>query len=362
MNFFGKNSSLIVHKEMPFNAETPLELITKSCITPEEVFFVRNHGSIPEIDAEQYRLRVTGMVRRTLSLSLDEISKFSSKTISATLQCAGNRRSEFSLFAPVKGEINWNAGAIGNAQWTGVPLDAILDAAGIDPESAHVAFSGLDVVDHPDSDSRFGVSIPISKAMSGEVLLSYRMNGKPLPIIHGFPLRVLVPGYIGARSVKWLGEISVRDRASENYFQANAYKIFPPDIRAETADWATGLSLGNMAVNAVVTRPLQRATLKSGRFLVQGYAIAGSRPIERVELSFDEGRTWTSAELRGSPDPWSWRFWEREVNLDPGFVRISVRAWDDAGQTQPEDPGGIWNFKGYANNAWHRISITVRSV
>ncbi len=361
MNVSNKHPSLIVHQARPFIAETPLELITKSYITPEEIFFVRNHGSIPEINVDQYRLRVTGMVRSTLSLSLDEIHKFSSKTISATLQCAGNRRSDFSRIAPIEGEINWNAGAIGNAQWTGVPLDAILDAAGIDPEITHVAFSGLDVVEHPGPNSRFGASIPISKAMSGETLLAYRMNGKPLTAIHGFPLRVLVPGYIGARSVKWLGEISVRDRPSENYFQARAYKIFPPHVRAETADWATGLSLGNMPVNAVITRPLHGAILKSGRFLVQGYAIAGGRPIERVDLSFDEGRTWMTAELRGAPDPWSWRFWEREVNLDPGLVRISVRAWDDAAQTQPEDPGKIWNFKGYANNAWHRISFSVRS-
>jgi sulfite oxidase len=185
------------------------------------------------------------------------------------------------------------------------------------------------------------------------------MNGEPLSAMHGFPIRVLVSGYIGARSVKWLEEITVQTQPSANYFQSHAYKSFPPDIRAETADWRKGLTLENVPVNAVITRPLEGEILKQKRFLIQGYAISGGQSIERVEFSFDEGKTWITAKLLGASDPWSWRFWEEEVDLLPGIVRIWARAWDSAAQTQPEDPNKIWNFKGYVNNAWHRITCRV---
>jgi len=362
MNALTLNPSLTVHSENPFNAESSPAILCETFITPEEHFFIRTHGSIPEIDSEQYKLRVTGMVQRPLDLPLNKIlNDFPRRTITATVQCAGNRRAEFSRIAEIHGEINWDAGAIGNARWTGALLSEILKAAGTDSEATQVSFAGMDAIEHLGPNSRFGASIPISKAMGEEVILAYGMNEKPLSPMHGFPLRAIVPGYIGARSVKWLGEIAVEAQPSTNYFQSRAYKIFPPDVRAETADWTTGLSLGHFPVSAVITRPLEGAKIRSGPFVFQGYAIAGGRSIERVDLSFDNGETWSVAELLGAPDPWTWRFWRREINLAPGNFHLSIRAWDSAAQTQPENPKRIWNFRGYVNNAWHRVNFSVHS-
>jgi sulfite oxidase len=362
MNALPWNHSLIIRSENPLNAETPLPLLRENFITPEKHFFIRNHGGIPEISPERYRLRVTDRVHRPLDLSLKQIrTEFKSKTITAVLQCAGNRRSELAHIAPIRGEINWNAGAIGNARWTGVLLRDILAEAGIDSEAAYVFFAGMDAIEPSGPSSAFGASIPISKAMSEEVILAYGMNEKPLSKIHGFPLRAIVPGYIGARSVKWLGEIAVQALPSNNYFQSHAYKIFPSDVRDETADWSTGISLGSYPVNAVITSPREGAQLKTGPFMVHGYAIAGGRSIERVDLSLNKGETWITAELLGASDPWSWRFWKKEIKLEAGIVHLSVRAWDSAMQTQPEDPVKIWNFKGYVNSAWHCIPFSVHS-
>ena len=177
------------------------------------------------------------MVQRPLDLPLNKVlNDFPSRTITATIQCAGNRRAELSRIADIHGEINWDSGAIGNARWTGVLLSEILKEAGTDSEATHVSFAGMDAIEDLGPNSRFGAAIPISKAMGEEVILAYGMNEKPLSALHGFPLRAIVPGYIGARSVKWLSEVAVGVQPSANYFQSYAYKVFPPDIRAETAE------------------------------------------------------------------------------------------------------------------------------
>ncbi len=354
---------LTVRAEMPFNAETPLGLLRQRFVTPEGLFFVRNHATVPDVDSARYRFSVSGLVQRPLSLSLDEIRHaFPTTTVTATLQCAGNRRTDLLAIAPIPGEVPWDAGAIGNAEWTGVALREILQAAGVRPGARHAAFTGLDQIGKDGHAFGFGGSIPMAKALSEEVLLAYEMNGELLTPLHGFPLRVIVPGYIGARSVKWLAEITVQDQPSTNYFQAHAYKLFPPHVGPETVDWATGLSLGESPVNAVICCPADGEVVQAGPVLVQGFAIAGGgRTIERVDLSTDDGDTWVTAHLVGDPHPWSWRFWEGEVNLVPGPARIAARAWDSAAQTQPEDVRKIWNFKGYMNNAWHRVALDVTS-
>ncbi len=356
-----KHPGLIVREERPVNAEAPLALLRQDFVTPAGLFFVRNHGAVPDVDLSRYRLSVTGMITRPLSLSLAEIrSTFPKMTVTAALQCAGNRRNDLLAIAPIPNEVPWGAGAIGNAQWAGVPLREILLAAGLEAEAAHAAFTGLDETEGNGARFGFGGSIPIAKAMSGEVVLAYEMNGEPLPPVHGFPLRVVAPGYIGARSVKWLAEIAVQSQPSANYFQAHAYKIFPPHVHAENVDWASGLMLGELSINAVICRPAEGETLRPGRILVQGYAIAGGgRSVERVDLSTDDGEAWVTARLLGGPDPWSWRFWEAELDLEPGAACLAARAWDSAAQTQPEDARKIWNFKGYAHNAWHRVNVKI---
>ncbi len=218
------------------------------------------------------------------------------------------------------------------------------------------------MVHQGDQPFNFGGSSPIDKALSPEVLIAYEMNGQPLSPVHGYPLRVIVPGYIGARSVKWLSRISLQTEPSTNYFQAHAYKLFPPQMRADTADWSQGLMLGETPVNAAICRPTSGAILRQREVLIQGYAIAGgSRRVERVDVSVDGGHAWIEAEFVGPTDRlWTWQRWEAHVRLSLGAHQLVVRTWDSAANTQPEDPRQRWNFKGYVNNAWHRVDIRVQ--
>jgi sulfite oxidase len=357
-----KHPGIITRSEQPLNVEPPLELLDQNFVTPTELFYVRNHGSIPELDADQYHLSVTGMVRQQLRLSMDEIREnFSRIDVTATLQCAGNRRQGLMEVASIPEEEPWSAGAIGNAEWSGAPLREVLQAAGVEAKTQHAALMGLDEIEMEDQRFGFGGSIPIKKAMGSEVLLAYVMNGEPLTAEHGAPLRVVSPGYIGARSVKWLGNITLQEEPSSNYYQTHAYKLFPPHVDEEVADWEKGLMLGELSVNSVICQPADEETVSAGAVSVRGYAITGGdRSVERVELSVDGGESWITAELQEGNDPWSWRFWEASVDLDPGQYEMVARAWDAAANTQPELSEQIWNFKGYMNNSWHRVWVTAR--
>ncbi|MCC7446812.1 MAG: molybdopterin-dependent oxidoreductase [Anaerolineae bacterium] len=359
---YGKHPTMTILDRDPFNAAPPLKQLRQSFVTPCEYFYVRNHGSLPMVDPHHYRLTVSGMVNTPLSLSLDQLQQdFSRKTIQVTLQCAGNRRHELADIAPIPGEHIWEATAISTAAWTGVLLRDVLRAAGVNEAGRHVAFSGLDEEEKDGTRFHFGGSIPLGAALRDDVLLAYTMNGDTLPPEHGFPLRVVVPGYIGARSVKWLSNITVQEQPSDNYYQAHAYKLFPPHVCPETADWSKGLMLGELPVNAVICDPAAGETIHAGRVAVRGYATTGGiRQIERVDVSLDNGETWIEADLSSENAPGVWRFWEAYLNLAAGDHQITVRAWDSAANTQPEDVRKIWNFKGYLNNAWHTVRITAR--
>lgn len=356
-----KHPTLFVHQESPLNAGTPPELARRAFLTPLAQFFVRNHGTVPQVNAYRYRLSVTGAVRSPLRLSLPELrAEFPASTVIASLQCAGHRRSELAMLAPILGEIPWGAEAIGNALWCGVPLREVLLAAGIEARARHVAFTGLDEIHHGALPLGFGGPIPLEKALGPEVLLAYEMNGQPLPPLHGFPLRVIVPGYIGARSVKWLANITVQDQPSTNYYQRRAYRFFPPDIRAETAEWEQAPMLGHLPLNSVICQPREGETLAAGPVTVSGYAVTGGgHLVERVELSLDGGATWTNAGLQARAHRWAWRFWKTTLDLRSGQHHILVRAWDSTGQTQPQDMAQVWNWKGYLNHAWHRVNVSV---
>ncbi len=334
---------LVVWTEEPLNAETPLSLLCRSEVTPTELFFVRNHGSVPAVDPDSYRLALRGAVREPLLLSLGELrERFPRATVSATLACAGNRRRELNRFAPVPGAIPWGAGAIGNAVWTGVRLGDLLLAAGIAPEARHAAFTGLDEVETEGRLVPFGGSIPLEKALGPEVLLAYEMNSEPLPPEHGFPVRAVVPGYIGARSVKWLSTISVQSAPSTSFFQTSDYAV-------------DGRPLGELALNSTVCRPLEGEAVRGTTVAAEGYAIASaSRRVERVEISVDGGETWLAA---GGKEPWTWRLWRAQLEVRPGPSELVVRACDSAGGSQPEGLTAIWNPRGYMNNAWHRVTF-----
>ena len=355
------DSRLQVHSTEPLVGGPPLSVLRQDHITPADLFFIRNHGPIPEVDAASFRLEVDGLVRKQMQFSLAELrDRFPRVSVTATLQCAGNRRDELTKIAPIPGEVPWGADGISNAAWSGVRLCDVLEAAGVAPGAAHAAFVGLDEVTRHGETFGFGGSIPIDKALSPETLLVDEMNGAPLHPAHGFPLRVLVPGYIGARSVKWLSGIRLQTEPSANYFQAKVYRLFPPHTKAETARPEDGIALSENSLNAVICDPERGATLPAGPVTVRGYALAGgSRRVARVDVSADGGRTWTTASLEPG-EPWTWQFWEARLTLGRGPAELVARAFDTAANSQPEQLASVWNFKGYMNNALHRVPVTGR--
>src|SRR5690349_22765754 len=226
----GKRADLIVHEEEPFNAETGLAALAEGPLTAVDAFYVRGHGAVPEIDVTAWRLRVHGLVERELDLSLATLREaFRERTVTATLQCAGNRRAGLIAVRGIPGEAPWGPGATGTATWTGVALADVLALACPLPAAGHVGFAGADLCPEASPAQPFGGSIPLEKACRPEVLLAWAMNGDPLPPVHGAPLRVIVPGYIGARSVKWLERIELRAAPWEGYFQHVAYRLLPED-------------------------------------------------------------------------------------------------------------------------------------
>ena len=356
MGRFGKRDDLVVHTEEPFNAETGLASLTDP-VTDTDAFYVRDHGPVPEIDARAWRLRVGGLVQRELSLSLETLREaFRERSVTATLQCAGNRRAGLVAIRDIPGEAPWGPGATGTATWTGVALADVLALAGPELEASDVGFEGADVSSEVEPAQRFGGSIPLDKAARSEVLLAWAMNGEPLQAVHGAPLRVVVPGYIGARSVKWLERIELRSEPWPGYFQHVVYRLLPAD---GTPGPGAGMPLGLVALNSDVLSPRDGQTVAAGPVEVRGYAFAGGdRYVSRVDVSTDDGATWTQASLLEDLGRWAWRQWRITLDLPAGEHELLVRAWDSSAATQPEDEAALWNPKGYVNNARPRIRVT----
>lgn len=351
-------SDLIVRSHTPFNAETPPDRLRASFITAPRDFYVRSHGAVPVLSADRHRLKVRGRVAAPLDLSIQALREgFAARTVTAVMQCAGNRRADMHRVRPVTGD-PWNVGAIGNAAWTGVSLAEVLHAAGADTDpTLHVAFESVDTVH---GGARYGASIPMTKALCPEVLLAFAMNNQTLTAEHGFPLRAVVPGFAGVRSPKWLASITVQDQPSDSPIQQIDYKLLPPSMVEDSVDWSQGVPIDEMPLNAAICQPIQGAKLLSGPVPVSGYAIATGRTIARVDLSTDGGRHWLQATLEHHPDaPWSWTFWSATIDLPAGEHELAVRAWDSAGQTQPSAVEDTWNFKGYLCAAWHRVRVEV---
>lgn len=356
---FGKRSEQLVRDSQWYNSGPPPELLREAFITPNELFFTRNHAAVPQVDPGTYRLTVSGLVERPVVLDLRQLqATMPRRTSAVTLACAGLRRDELIAHRPIPGEVSWGAEPVSNGVWTGVPLCEVLALAGIRSDASHVEFLGLDQVERHGKQFAFGGSIPLSKAMSPEVLLAFEMNGGPLPPVHGYPVRVVVPGCIGARSVKWVSEIRLTTAPSENYFQAHAYKTFPPNVGPESVRWEDGFMLHDLPLNAVVWDPLPGAVVAAGQVAVRGWAMAaGGAMVEQVEVSADAGESWQRAELTERGNRWTWTFWTARIPLARGRHTIIARAADSAGQVQPERVDSIWNFKGYMNNAWHRVEV-----
>ena len=361
---FGKHPEFVVRCSSPFNGGPPLQRISQTSTTPTDLFFVRNHGDVPDVDMDSYRLTITGEVSQPLTLSLDEIkNRFARVSVPATLQCAGNRRAELTTLEPIPHELEWGVDAISHAVWAGARLGDVLAASGLKNEAGshlHVEFCGLDETERLGKRFNFGGSIPLTKALAKEVILAYEMNGAPLPCEHGAPLRVVVPGYIGARSVKWLARIVVQAEPSQNYFQRKAYRLFAPQVRADNVKWDEGLMLGEMNITSVICSHADGAQINAGAVTLQGYAMTGGdRQIARVDVSCDGGETWIQAGLTNESQSFAWRLWQVDLNLKPGKHQIVVRAMDSSANTQPRDLRQVWNFKGYMNNAWQRVNVEV---
>lgn len=364
-------ATLITRSSRPCNAETPKDQL-ETFITPSDQFYVRNHLWVPDLkQGDDHRLMVELIDGTEKEYTVADLrSRFQQHTITATLQCSGNRRAHMTAEARQASGLQWDVGAISTAEWTGVKLRDVLQDAGLSvdnlPEDVkHVQFVGSEA---------YGASVPAIKAVDryGDVLLVYEMNGKPLPRDHGWPLRALVPGHVAARSVKWVNKVIVSDEESWSQWQRRDYKCFGPN-EGSHVDWDKAISIQETPVQSAITSvkemPSNRLTnsklaavygLEEDSVVVQGYAFAGGgRKIVRVDVSPDQGRTWQQAQLlendeKGSKS-WSWKHWRiafEKHNLEKTFL---VKAVDEAYNTQPESYSAIYNFKGNLTTAWHRV-------
>ena len=354
---------LVVRSEKPFNAETPLPLLATSYITPNEIFYKRSHLPVPVVeDADRFEVDVNGV---KVSVS-DLKSKLSEHQITATLQCAGNRRKEMEAAGVIQG-LGWEGGAVGNAEWVGVRLVDVLKLAGVDVDRVfkdykHVQFEGAD---------GYGASVPIEKALDerGDVLLAYQMNGEPLLRDHGFPVRVIIPGHVAARSVKWVNKISFSNEESSSHWQQKDYKGFSPSSNWDSLNWAAAQSIQELPVQSGILEPTNNFTIPADEESVtlKGYAWSGGgRGINRVDVSIDGGKTWQTAHLVEQPDQpfrrvWAWTQWELTVDL-PNDVQddkfeVVCKAVDSSYNSQPERFDGIYNRRGVLSHAWNRIWI-----
>ena len=328
-------------------------------LTPAADFFTRSHAPTPRIDRDTWRLEVTGLVERAATFSFDELFReFPRHEVTATVVCAGMRREEFLAIGPLPGELPWGPEPASNGHWSGVRLRDVLQRVGVGKSAKFVEFIGLDRVERHGEVFGFGGSIDLEKALHAEVLLACELNGVPLPPDHGFPVRAVVPGWIGARSVKWLGKVVLSETPSQNYFQTKAYRFQrttnPNDIR----DVTSGSELNVLPLNAVILFPTRDEVLPSGLVTVRGWAMGSAgRQLRSIEVSPNAGRDWYPARVSLPPAEWSWTFWEAELELSPGPHVLAARATDCAGETQPAAVGDMWNVKGYMNNAWHLIPV-----
>ena len=339
-------AGLIVHEHDPLNCETPPARLAGE-LTPTADFYRRNHFAVPLLDEARWRLGISGLVDQDLSLSLHELMQLPAETAVVTLECAGNNRKRF---CPPASGVQWGPGAVGTAEWTGAPLADVLRRAGVLPGAREVIFGGADrgTVDDRADPIRFERSMPVTDALECGALLAYSMNGRPLAARHGYPLRLVVPGWYAMASVKWLTDIRVTGKPFDGYFQATHY-VYERESGREPVRL--------MQVRALITRPGTGQELPRGAVTVRGVAWSGAAPIARVDVSV-AGGPWQKARLTGAPGSCAWQQWEfLATSLIPGETTIRARATDITGQVQPEHPG--WNRLGYAANFIDAVRVVL---
>ena len=336
------------------NHGLPLEAL-RYPITPAGLHYLLIHYDIPDVDADQWALSVDGRVAKPLKLALDDLRERPAHEVTATMECAGNGRA---LLAPHVVSQPWLLEAVGNANWKGVPLREILEEAEPLDDAVEVVFTGLDRGIEKGVDQSYQRSLELDVALADDVLLAYEMNGAPLLPQHGFPLRVLVPGWYGMTNVKWLAGITVVAEPFEGYQHTAAYRY-----RDNEDDEGTPVT--RMQPRALMVPPgipdfnTRARTVPAGPCLLQGRAWSGWAPVTQVEVSTDGGETWADAELEPLESRWGWRGWRFDWAAgEPGEYVLCCRAHDEAGNVQPTE--AIWNVGGYSNNAPQRVPVTVQ--
>lgn len=365
-----RDTRLHVHTSRPCNAETPTEGLG-AFVTPNDIFYVRNHMWVPSTSESDHKIVVELPNGEEKEYSIKDLKdNFESTTVTATLQCSGNRRKNMTQESRSTKGLQWNVGGISTSEWTGVRLRDVLADAGFPvdeypDEVRHAQFMGAEA---------YGASIPIDKAVDrrGDVLLAYEMNGKPLPPDHGYPLRVLVPGTVAARSVKWVNRIILSEDESSSQWQQRDYKCFGPNVGGNP-DWSTAPAIQEMPVQSAITslrdlsphsqadrKYLRLYGLEEDSVAVEGYSFSGGgRRIVRVDVSADNGRTWHQAELL--PDKgkgakaWAWTRWRWVIPRQQAGRWFVVKAVDEAYNTQPSDYESNYNFRGHLTSSWHRV-------
>ncbi len=352
--FPGKRS-LLVHNDYPEDLETPVEYFD-TWLTPNDRFFVRQHLPRPRIDAAAWRLDVTGLASTPLKLSLDDLKKLPQYRVPATLECAGNGRSNFRPRMP---GLQWSKGAIGNAEWRGPRLAGILKSAGVSNKAAYGNVDGADVGVGKTPD--FIRSIPVRKLMHEATILALEMNGEPLPEIHGFPARLIVPGWDGASWVKWVTKLDLSEQPDSGFYFATAYRYPKHPVAPGVAPKPEEMDvIGGMAVKSIFAKPADQAKLKMVPHTLQGVAWGGENRVVRVEVSTDAGAKWQDARLSTQDFPFAWRLWSFNwTPAQPGYHLLMSRATDSAGRIQPIE--ALWNPSGYLWNSIDRIAVVVEA-
>ena len=354
----GKNGLSILNNR-PLNAETPSHLLDDT-ITPNDRHFIRNNGLVPQIDATKWTLTVDGEVHTPLVLTLEQLKRFKQYTYALQIECGGNGRAGFN--PPAKGN-QWTYGAIGCATYKGVRMRDVLHSAGLKNSAVYTGYYGEDP--HLSGDpNKIPISrgTPISKALDEHTLIAWEMNGQPLPALHGFPLRVVTPGWPGSTSIKWLKRIFVRNKEHDGAkmtgysYRVPRYKI-APGSHIPKQDMKI---IESMPVKSLITFPKSPLNLKNKKsLLVRGHAWAGDRSVQDVHLSINFGASWLKTSLTAPINPYAWQNWNTVINFpQKGYYEIWARATDIAGEMQPMVVPG-WNPKGYLNNAMHRIAVNV---
>lgn len=345
--------AMLLHNDRPEDLETPLEYFN-TWITPNDVFFVRQHLPRPKTDEATHRIAVNGRVNKQMDLSIADLRKLPQYTVAATLECTGNARG---LFRPRVPGVQWGRGAIGNAEWSGPRLSDVLKLAGADGNASWVTVNGADVgvAKTPD----FIRSFKMEKALHPATLLALRMNGEPIPDLHGFPVRLVVPGWDGTSWVKWVTTLSIANQPDTGFFMNPAYRFpkhaVPPGTAASPADLEI---IEAMPVKSYITSPADQDRIGLAPTVLRGIAWAGEERVSRVEISTDAGRHWTDARLSPKNLPFAWRLWDLKwTPQETGYFVILSRATDTAGNVQPI--AATWNPSGYLYNAIDQIGVTV---